>query len=106
MGAPRHLSQRTPPLLLSFLLRPRSTSASYFIMLTSKYIGLSTQSVGVGPGMYNVPHQLLYPEPNRLSLVARFETSRVDLHACVSLRLVRPIILVDPDFSSLRYDHT
>lgn len=57
-------------------------------MLTSKYIGLSTQSVGVGPGMYHVPDQFLYSEPNRLSLVARFETSRLNLHACVSLRLV------------------
>ena len=57
-------------------------------MHTSNYIGLSTQSVGVGPGMYHVLDQLVYSEPNHISLVARFETSRLNVHACVSLRLV------------------
>jgi len=58
------------------------------MMNTCEYIGLSTQSVGVGPGMYRALDQLLYSEPNHLSLVARFETSGLNVHACVSLRLV------------------
>jgi hypothetical protein len=60
-------------------------------MLTSKYIALSTQSVGVGPGRRHAPGTLLFPELNRPCLVARFETSRLDLHARVSLRAVLPL---------------
>jgi len=104
----REVPPSTAPRLLSFLFRSRSsrsTPASYFIMLTSRYIGLSTQSVGVGPGTYHAPDQLLYSEPNRLSPVTRFETSWLHFHACVSPRPI--LILVDPDsFSSLRCDHT
>ena len=50
----------------------------------SRYIALSTQSVGVGPGRCHPLDLPLLPEPNRPSLVARFETSRLDLHARVS----------------------
>ena len=35
-----------------------------YLMDHSKYIALSTQSVGVGPGMSHAPDQPLHPEPN------------------------------------------
>ena len=54
MGAPRHSSIVSD--FTGFL------SAFYVIMFTSKYIGLSTQSAGFGPGMCYVPGQLLHPE--------------------------------------------
>ena len=71
-------------LLLPFLCRFLSLLALYVLTLMSKHIALSTQSVGVGPGRCHALDLPLLPEPNRLSLVARFETSRLDLHARVS----------------------
>ena len=46
-------------------------------------IALSTQSVGVGPGTFHPPDQSLFPKLNVSSLVSGFETSWLDLHACV-----------------------
>ena len=60
----------------------------------AEYIALSTQSVGVGPGRCHAPDLPLLPEPNLPSLVARFETSRLYLHACVSLRAALPFVSI------------
>ena len=67
-------------------------------MPASECIALSTQSVGVGPGRCHAPDLPLLPEPNLPSFVARFETSRLDLHARVSLRVFLP-------FRSIQLSH-
>ena len=52
-----------------------------------------TKSVSVDPGMSCDPDRPLVPsEPNHLPLVARFETSWLDIHARVSLRVILPFM--------------
>ena len=77
-------------------------------MSESKYIALSTQSVGVGPGVSHTPDRQLRFEPNRplpSPLVARSETSRLDIHARVSLRIALPFTSIQLSHHSVAISH-
>jgi len=74
-------------------------------MSAPEYIALSTQSVGVGPGMFHAPDRPLCSEPNHAFLVARFETRRHNVHARVSLRLVLSFVSVRPPHQSAAISH-
>ena len=51
--------------------------------MSADCIALSTQSVGVGSGMFHVPDRLLPSEPNLPSLVSGPETRRLNVNARV-----------------------
>ena len=68
----------------------------------TKYVALSTQSVGVGPGMSRAPDRPLRSEPNHLPFVARFETSRLDIHTRVSPRVIIPFMPIQLSHHSPR----